>query len=224
MNYNPVFELVNYFKEYTERYDNDNLAEFSTWLKTKLELKESLNKIPVQSTHAGPQDMGNYTGQRLQTELELARLINRLYKFSRMYHKSSLEHLDIDFPDELNLLLEIKKQGTLTKSELIESNLQETTTGTEMIKRLIRSGYLSESTNKDDKRSKMVKLTDKGTNALQEAFPKLMITSKLLGGNLNMAQKQQLIKLMEQLNEFHSTILEENRNASVEELVRKMLY
>ena len=224
MNYSPVFELINYFKEYTEKYENDNLSDFSVWLKSKMDLNKSIQNIPLQSTFSSPQDMGNYSQQRLQTELEISKLLNRLYKINRIYHKSALGDIDIDFPDEINLLMEVQKHQQLTKSDLIEKCLLESTTGTEMIKRLIKNGYLSESVNKEDRRSRIVKLTTKGIGLLQDVFPKLILSTKLLGANLNQGQKLELFKLLGLINSFHSEILKSEKEINIEELVTQKLY
>jgi DNA-binding MarR family transcriptional regulator len=63
---------------------------------------------------------------------------------------------------DYQFLFVLQSHGAMSKSALIEANGMETSSGTEVIKRLLREGWITEEPNPDDGRSVLVHLTERG--------------------------------------------------------------
>lgn len=102
----------------------------------------------------------------VSTDGVLMRLIGRIFKLHGIYTTSALEGTGISNMDEYALLNTIMQLGEPRKTEAIYAALQELSTGTDKLNRLKDLGYLNEYADKEDKRSKRLKVTPKGEKVL----------------------------------------------------------
>ncbi|NNU33865.1 MarR family transcriptional regulator [Mucilaginibacter sp. S1162] len=100
----------------------------------------------------------------------------------------------------------------LSKSELIGHNLQEKTSGTEVIKRLIASGLVRQWDDVKDKRSKHIAITDEGRKLLFQVFEHTNYVGKIITGKLTIAEKFTLQYLLQKLENFHRTLRKEDHS------------
>jgi len=63
---------------------------------------------------------------------------------------------------DYQFLFVLRSHGPMSKSVLIEANGMESSSGTEVIKRILREGWIAEKPNPEDGRSILVHLTEKG--------------------------------------------------------------
>jgi DNA-binding MarR family transcriptional regulator len=129
-----------------------------------------------------------------------------------------------DFPElaneEFTYLYRLKDEPFLTKIQLIEKNGHEKQTGTQIIKRLLESGFLEEKNDEDDKRSKRLNLTKKGEEIFHTSVSKVNLTSKVLSGKLSDNEKDELLRILKKLNEFHSHIYTDYKSAPIETIYK----
>lgn len=95
----------------------------------------------------------------------------------------------------------------MTKSELINANAMEFSSGIEVIKRLLKSGLAEEYEDPDDGRSKRVKITQKGREKFARSTEKLRGVSELFPGTLTDDLKVKLLSLLVQLHDLHTVVL-----------------
>jgi DNA-binding MarR family transcriptional regulator len=150
-------------------------------------------------------------------------MIAYLYRYSRSYSKKSLEHSPLVTADDFAYLAVLNARGSLTKTELIELNIHEKTTGIEIIKRLLNSGLVEQRDDETDKRSKRLTLTDRGRGVLFASFPGMGQVATLTAGNLSESEKMQLLYLLNKLHLFHNAIHKECRDDSLEEISAQWL-
>jgi DNA-binding MarR family transcriptional regulator len=91
----------------------------------------------------------------------------------------------------------------LSKTELISHNLQEKTSGTEVIRRLIAAGLVRQWDDVKDKRSKHIAITDEGKELLYKVFVHTNYVGKIITGRLTIAEKFTLQYLLQKLETFH---------------------
>ncbi len=129
--------------------------------------------------------------------------IGRLYRFAHMYLKTvladSLFSTDMDFAFTAIL----QQYGPLSKMELIRKMVYEKSSGMEIIKRLIKNQLVRQTDNPSDKRSKLLELTDKGKNAIFEAYESASPAAKTVSLPLSPVDKQLLFSLLSRLDDFH---------------------
>ncbi len=207
MTKNTIVELVNLFDEFNAATQSVSLREFALWILRNDE-QESSQK-PTKNT--------------VELDRSLAYLINRLSRYSRYYSKKILEEFNITSIDEFYLLVSIARLSNPAKNEVYEDAIFELTTGAQMMRRLIRIGFVKESPDKNDRRIKRVKLTAAGEKVRQAIFERFSESVRLKSGNLTLAEKQELLRMMQYLESFHSVIFKNDRKASIQSLIEKYI-
>jgi DNA-binding MarR family transcriptional regulator len=107
---------------------------------------------------------------------------------------------------------------SLTKTELINKQIMEKTSGTEVIKRLLNNGMISEFSDENDRRSVRVKITPKGYQSIAGILPNMSLVSEIVVGNLSEQEIVTLAYLLKKLDHYHNDIFLNKRNTSLEEL------
>ena len=190
MKYELLQTLLPMLEEYERAYPKQqHLQHFAVWLARQTATEEQIS-------HKSNQD----------SETEAAAIQTRilfLSRYARAYAKKALEHSPLGSIDEYAYLELVAKTGGMTKSDLIYRNRHEKPTGMEIIRRLQAAGFIEQTDDPDDKRSKQLHLTEAGRQVLDaHAAPMSQVTS-LLSGNLNGAEKLLLLQILDKLESFH---------------------
>jgi DNA-binding MarR family transcriptional regulator len=215
MDYELLTNIIEAFKQYQLSIPNNkktSLVDFSTWI-TRQEYQKlssaNLNMLDI----IGENDV----------EIELGKLIIFMNRYTRLLIKKGLS----DFPQLINedvtYVYAMMEDESLTKTQLIDKNIHEKPTGLEVIKRLIKNGYVEESADEKDKRSKRVTLTEKGKQIFFGTIPQMRKVSKIVCGKLTSNEKKQLFTLLKKLEDFHNPIFLEERYAGLDDLMAKLL-
>jgi DNA-binding MarR family transcriptional regulator len=106
-------------------------------------------------------------------------------------------------------LATLQQVGAMKKSALIQHNILEKSSGTEVLKRLLKQGFIEEQPDPDDRRAKQVRLTEAGVAAVNEANAKVFPMGKVVTGDLTPAEKQTLLGLLQKLHRFHEPIFKD---------------
>ena len=84
----------------------------------------------------------------------------------------------------------------------------------QIINRLIAHGWVEQKSSEKDKRSKVIKITDKGLEALDNQMDKIRQATNIVAGDLTHTEKMELIKLLHKLNNFHHPIYRQHHDAA----------
>jgi len=76
--------------------------------------------------------------------------------------------------------------------------------GIEVLKRLLNKGLIEEFDDKDDKRAKRIKITEKGKKELQLVMPKMSEVFTMMTAELSLNEKLHLLAFLKQINDFHT--------------------
>nr|WP_232789322.1 MarR family winged helix-turn-helix transcriptional regulator [Sphingobacterium sp. UDSM-2020] len=115
----------------------------------------------------------------------------------------------------------MKDFGEMIKMDLIKRNVHDKPAGMQIINRLITKGWVDQTNSDVDKRSKFLKINDKGLTVLERQMEKIRQASEMVTGNLTDNEKMELIRLLNKLNEFHMPIYD--RNIESEYLLTEVL-
>ena len=132
-------------------------------------------------------------------------MISRLYKFSKQYSKSVLQDTGLTSLDEFAILATLMRQQESAKKNLIDENLIELTTGMDMLRRMIRQGLLIEQVNEQDKRQKLISLSEQGRAVLFQILEKFTALPDVLG-DLSRTEREQLVSLLRRLDTYHTEL------------------
>ncbi|OWK73982.1 MarR family transcriptional regulator [Flavobacteriaceae bacterium JJC] len=153
-------------------------------------------------------------------ENEIAKQVIMLGRYSKQLIRKSLEtHPDL-VNEDFTYLFRMMDYDSLTKMQLIEKNAHEKQTGIEIIKRLVKNGLLAESPDQNDKRSTRISVTKKGKSVFLESMKDITVVSKIMCGQLNKKEKENLLSSLKKLNTFHHTVYSNFRNENTNEILK----
>jgi len=138
-----------------------------------------------------------------QLDNNIGRLFVYMSRYAKSYIKKALEGTPLPTAEDFTGLAILLTHDHLSKSELISHNLQEKTSGTEVIRRLIAAGLVKEWNDQKDKRSKQVAITEEGKQLLYRVFVDMSYVGKMITGKLTIAEKLVLQHLLQKLENFH---------------------
>src|SRR5690606_17739634 len=118
-------------------------------------------------------------------------------------------------------LINLKAFGEMTKTDLIKKNVHEKPVGMQVINRLIAKGWVNQAASEIDKRSKVLKITEKGILALETQMDKIRKATEIVTGDITKNERMELIRLLNKLNDFHKPIYD--KNIEPEYLLEKVL-
>ncbi len=207
MNYSLLRDLINQLESYQQDHTATDMAGFSLWLYQQYHGQEApLPENPYQ---------GSYDDQ-------LAIATGTLHKHLRHYMKTVLKQHDMSSEHDFSYLATLQNFGDLRKSELIELNMQEFSSGMEVIRRLLRLQLIEDFNDPDDGRSKRVRITEQGRTIFQALLTDMRKASTILGAPLSPTEKIQLLSLINKLLRFHQPIWYENHNEPLEDILQKL--
>lgn len=186
---------------------NSTVDDFRVWMNDKKYADESPTKLFKNENH-----------QVSFTENEICKQVLLLGRYSKLLIRKGLG----DFPElaneEFTYLYRLKDEPFLTKIQLIEKNGHEKQTGTQIIKRLLEAGFLEEKNDKDDKRSKRLNLTKKGEEIFHASVSNVNLISKILSGKLDKVEKNEFLRILKKINEFHYHIYVDYKNSDINQI------
>ncbi|MCS3554711.1 MULTISPECIES: MarR family winged helix-turn-helix transcriptional regulator [unclassified Sphingobacterium] len=148
-------------------------------------------------------------------------LIVHLNRYAKSYSKSAIFGSEFSTQEDFIYLIILKDFGEMIKMDLIKRNVHDKPVGMQIINRLITKGWVDQTNSDVDKRSKFLKINDKGLAVLEQQMEKIRQASEMVTGDLTDNEKMELIILLNKLNEFHMPIYD--RNIESEYLLTEVL-
>ncbi|GAB3642607.1 MarR family winged helix-turn-helix transcriptional regulator [Spirosoma arcticum] len=136
----------------------------------------------------------------------LSHLVTNLARYFRFYVKKAFETVPLLSFDDFIALAHLAKRGSMTKTDLVETTINEKTSGMLVIKRLIDNGFVVQTDDEIDKRVRRLTITDEGMATLRAIQPAMNGATALFGGDLTESEQRQLSGLLARLDKFHSPI------------------
>ena len=138
-----------------------------------------------------------------QLDNNIGRLFVYMSRYAKSYIKKALEGTPLVTAEDFTALAILLTHDHLSKTELISYNLQEKTSGTEVIRRLIAAELITQWDDLKDKRSKHIAITEKGKQLLYQVFVDMNYVGKMITGELTISEKLTLQYLLQKLENFH---------------------
>ncbi|MCW2263948.1 MULTISPECIES: MarR family winged helix-turn-helix transcriptional regulator [Sphingobacterium] len=137
-------------------------------------------------------------------------LIVHLNRYAKSYSKSAIFGSEFSTQEDFIYLINLKDFGEMIKMDLIKKNVHDKPAGMQIINRLITKGWVDQTNSEIDKRSKYLKINDKGLAVLEQQMEKIRQASEIVTGDLTDNEKMELIRLLNKLTEFHMPIYDKN--------------
>lgn len=205
------YKLVHQLLKLVEDFEDENsgrelcLTEFSGFLINHLATADSVLGEDVRFG----KNAGNSQQLAFQIDNSIGRLFIYMSRYAKSYVKKTLDGTALQSPEDFTCLAILLTHDSLSKSDLINKNIQEKTSGTEVIRRLLQAGLVSQLDDQNDKRSKRISITDQGKQLLYRVFEDMNDVGKIVAGNLSLAEKLNLQYLLQKLDSFHYKLHDE---------------
>lgn len=196
-----VIDLVEEFEieNSLENIYPDDIEGFKRWINVKYYSQEMETE---------PYWEGKESGR--SAESVISTLIVHMNRYAKSYSKSAIYGSDFSSQEDFIYLINLKAFGEMTKMDLIKKNVHEKPAGMQIINRLISQGWVNQTDSEIDKRSKVLKISFKGLNVLENQMDRIRKATEIVTGDLNHPEKRELIKLLNKLNKFHQRIYYKN--------------
>ncbi len=153
----------------------------------------------------------------------IGRLVIVLSRYAKRYSKLAITDSPFTSLDEVTFLASILEKPGMSKMEVILRNTQEKPQGMEVIKRLTAHGLIEITRSEDKKRKQPLHITAEGQQAFFSFIPKLGQIARLVVGNLNQAEQDQLFVLLDKLDAFHHPYYINRQHNTFDELLAHAL-
>lgn len=209
MTYDLIKNVINLVEEFenhnaqVKNYSND-IDGFKHWIIEAYEQDEILKEEPDWE--------GKEQGRSPESVINT--FIVHMNRYARNYSRAVIHDSDFSTQEDFIYLINLNAFGAMTKMELIKKNVQDKSSGNQIINRLIKLGFVDQKDSKVDKRSKIIDITEKGSEYLEQHMDKVRQATSIVTGNLIYHEKMQLIRLLTKLNEFHHPIYSKNIDPS----------
>lgn len=196
-----AIELLQKWQEFKIEFPNGTKSEFGMWLHIQENKMHTLPQLASKINTGTKQNP--FDNHPIHFESLIGILMGRMVKYFKYYCKPMFEEqYDIKL-DEWTVLAGLYGMKSASKTDIIIGGIMEKSTGMEMIKRLVKRGFIKESKNPEDSRSTLISLTNKGEKLFHAIKPKLDLMGKFLCADLSENQKYEVYKTFSYLNDFH---------------------
>ena len=198
MYYDLITDLISMVKIYEmENVEGDqDVNAFAKWLNVRLD-------ISGPAVIAEPEWRGKINGRSADSVINTS--LVHLYRYAKLHAKAAIVNTAFSTPDEFIYLISLVSFGSMTKSALIKLNVHEKPVGMQIVNRLIANGLVQQELLDTDKRNRMIHITQKGTDALNESMERIRKASTNVTAPLSEGEKSDLIRLLTKLEDFHES-------------------
>ena len=212
-----LIELIDFLDEFEREREEvgveTNMSDFLGFLNSKYKSENVKTR----------QLSGDYEGYKYEEKngpaTDISILIVLMFRYAKGYIKKALRDSAIKTADEFSFLMTLMTYDSLSKSELIQKQVMEKTSGTEIINRMIKMGLIESFNDETDKRSVRVKMTPAGRMEIIKILPEMQKVSKIVTGNLSETEKSTMAYMLRKLEHYHNDIFTNKKDSELEELI-----
>ena len=196
MRYKLIIDLISLVEDYDKECSGnvDDLPSFIHWLNKS-------HQGTVYEELAEPEWKGKSNGRSADSVINTALI--HLYRYAKLQAKQAISDTAFSTPDDFIYLITLVSNGSMSKTALIKLNVHEKSVGIQIINRLINNGLVEQSAESFDKRSRMIHITPKGNQLLNESMQNIRNASSNVTEPLTYPEKMDLIRLLAKLEDFH---------------------
>jgi DNA-binding MarR family transcriptional regulator len=199
-----LVELVQAWEEYQLQHPDGALDGFGFWLRTRN------NQASARQFRADDKEFDKYKNEA-KLSMQAGYLIGKLNQYVMVYTKPIMKKRGLHSMDDFGYLATVQWHGAITKSRACQAMLHEITTGTDIIRRLVRLSFLIELPDTTDKRQKILQITAKGEKVLAQLQEDFRDIPDVLG-DLDAQSRISLVASLMNLDVYHDNIIKEMRS------------
>ena len=196
MLYDLINEMVTLVKVYERESDHTthDMNTFGQWLNQHLKNSNQVSE---------PEWEGKSAGRSADSVINTS--LVHLYRYAKMHAKAAIVNTPFSTPDDFIYLISLVSFGSMSKTSLIRLNIHEKSAGIQIINRLIKNGLAEQHALDSDKRNRMIHITPKGKQLLDQSMQNIRNASSNVTEPLSRQEKMNLISILLKLEKFHLT-------------------
>src|SRR5690554_1611538 len=183
MNYQlikDVLDLIAQFDKERGPISNNTVEDFKKWI---------ASNYKEETVQQEPDWEGKDKGRSPESVINT--LIVHMNRYAKSYSRSAIFGSDFSSQEDFIYLINLKAFGQMTKMDLIKKNVHEKPAGMQIINRLIAQGWIDQTDSEIDKRSKVITISNKGIEVLENQMAKIRNASEIVTGNLTHNEKME---------------------------------
>jgi len=149
----------------------------------------------------------------------IAMYLSFMARYAQFYSKRVFRGSLIYSVDDWGVLVSLYPNQQRKKTDVIRACIMEKSSGNEVLKRLLKQGFLQEREHPNDKRSKLIELTEAGRAAFESVQGGIEGLSNIVVADLNTEEKERLLQILNKLHRFHKPVFEEGDKAMLERML-----
>jgi len=203
---NKTVNLVNLWGEFEAKHPDAEIEDFCRYYLTSLREKDNLGKL--------------FNGMMPPTDkIILSKLVQRISTIQQSYANAALADTLVKQLEEFIVLNTIMSLKEGKKTEVIYSSMLELSTGLNILSNLLKQDFITEEDDKDDKRSKRVKITAKGEEVLQSCYIQLRKANSLVYQDMAEEDISLTVQLLKNVDIKLSPLWQQHKGKSIEEIL-----
>lgn len=205
-----IKQIIDYVDSFQKEKNSADIKQFTIYLRDKVMLGE----VTLEDSYKKE----NYMAYKEMPKVEFSTLLTGLYRFARIYVKKAFNNTNIKTIDEFGFLASILREKSLLKNELFKKHYIEVSSGSEILKRLIKNKLVYEYKDLNDKRAKRVALTEAGFKEIMIAFDEMHKVSEIVVGNITQEELNETLTVFNKLNYFHINVQSTSKEDSLDKI------
>lgn len=204
---NKTVLLVNEWASFEESHPGADIEAFCSYYLTKQ--RSERNVAPPFNGQGVPPTPKSF----------LVKLMGYIVKVFETYMKSAISDIpEIRQPEDFYFLNTISFRGECRKTDVITGYLLGLSTGIDVLNRLLENGLIAERTDPDDKRAKLVSITEEGRAVLFKCYARAQKVAEIVFSELSDDDAQLVTQLLKGTEQKHSPLMLDLRDKSIDEL------
>ncbi len=202
---NKAVELLNLWADFESNHPHAEIEDFCRYL--LVQKKGKLKRNMFFNTAVPPDNLS-----------KLAKIVGRVSRLHNAYAVIGLKECGLSTIDEFIYLNDIHSANVSQKTKVINSNFNELSSGLLILERLKKKKLITEEENSNDKRSKILSVTAKGTKVLKVCFEKLNTVNQLFFSKMSADDVQMCLHLLSATEEEFSSRWSADKSKSYKDL------
>lgn len=205
---NITIELVNEWGRFEDRHPGAGIEDFCRHY--LISQREKDQKTPLAGGDAP-----------MHPEGLLLKMIGRIHKLNAIFAAKALEGTGLDQIEEFGMLLTVKRLKSPKKTEIIYANIFELSSGTDMLNRLREKNFIAEYADKEDKRSKRIKLTQAGEKVIEASARRMAKCAGMMLREVGEDEVKLCTQLLKNVEIKFATIWQQYKAAPFNEIYKQ---
>jgi DNA-binding MarR family transcriptional regulator len=202
---NKAVKLINEWANFDEQYPEASIEEFCRHY-----LIKKREEASQQEKSDGPQPP--------QQENVLLKLIGRISGIGQLYAGELLRDLPDIQPKDFYYLVTIWHAGDSRKTDIINRQLSELSTGMDILNHLKSISLIEERVDPSDRRAKLISITEKGKKVLYQCFRRMSKVGAILFDEVAEEDRKLCIQLLQNIEIKHTKLALEVKNKGIKEV------